>query len=141
MDVGKTTQLTELFQDNIRAFHEVGSRYILGDWNCPEYSDYDYLIFVTNQFDAAERCIKKLWKLDGAYYMLDKDFISLRDGSTNLILTDKQEFYERFITAANLCKRLFESGLPMNKATRITIHDQIISHSFHLHGEKEHGVS
>jgi hypothetical protein len=98
----------------------VGSRYICSP--PPTDTDEDTLFWVKK----IEECQKALeaegWKKDGGEtYKFQGEFISMRKDDQNYILSDNAVFFDAFVVATRICKKLNI----LDKPTRIWIHEQI----------------
>lgn len=82
--------------------HPTGSRYICD----PPVSDTDEdtIVLVASLERAIEEAQESEWTSDTSYP--GDDFISLRNGHRNFIVTEKKEFYDKFVFATNLAKKL-----------------------------------
>ena len=93
-----------------------GSRVTKDGWT--NESDWDYVVFDPD---------KKFWNsLDESNWTIGSDadqgeFISIRQGDTNLILVDKEEVWKKYIIATNLIKTLNSK----TKGERIAVFDSV----------------
>jgi hypothetical protein len=70
----------------------------------PTDTDEDWLIYSVDIVTFIGDCIEQGF-IDEGYYA-DSDFISLRKGSINLIVTNIKKFYDKFVLATHVCKTL-----------------------------------
>lgn len=93
-----------------------GSRVTKDGWT--DESDWDYVVFDPD---------KRFWNsLDESNWTVGSDadqgeFISIRQGDTNLILVDKEEVWKKYIIATNLIKTLNSK----TKGERIAVFDSV----------------
>lgn len=105
----------------------VGSTYSLGHGN-------DLDILVLGDMYALSNTLEGMgWTRETLFIHYDNtDFISLRKDNVNLLLTDDQEFFERFKLAAEVCKVLNLA----DRRARILVHrvvrDGLSSEEAHL---------
>jgi hypothetical protein len=92
----------------------------------PENADEDWLVYFVHEsgkLAAINTLLEKGWEKN-ENYGLDEQFVSLKQvgNEVNLIMTHDGKFYDRFITAMNICKKLNVT----DKKTRIWVHDQLM---------------
>lgn len=95
-------ELFTLFEENVVEMEYVGSRVTCVP--APTDTDEDVLILTDNLSVFIKRCNKAGFKLDGSY--VGSQFVSLKQGEINLIITDNKEFYDKFMLATHVCKSL-----------------------------------
>lgn len=97
----------------------VGSSLVYGH----VHNDIDYLFYCpAGRWPAFyQQLFDNGWASEGEYF--NSQFSSFRKEKFNLIVTKNYEWYQRFETAANLCKTL----LVFDKAKRIYVHDTILN--------------
>lgn len=105
----------------------VGSTYTCSP--APIDTDIDVLMLVVDQIDFVTHCMLDGYRADSTYVNLLSRFISVRKGNINIIVTQDNEFFNRFSLAADLCKKL---NL-LDKELRILVHETIINN----HTEKD----
>lgn len=86
--------------------HSSGSRYI-----CPESarqdSDNDTVVLVGNSADAVSQLLASGWESESEDYEgAENNFVSVRKGQENLIVTDKSDYYCAFVLATETAKAL-----------------------------------
>lgn len=89
-----------------RGIQPVGSRITVSP--PPEDTDEDYL-FLTSSMPTAVELIEALGFVtttERDYQGMSSSFISYRRGTLNVILTDDGEFYQSFLAATSVAKRL-----------------------------------
>ncbi len=101
----------------------VGSRYICN----PPPMDTDLDILVLAHPTAKQKLDKALEEWLGKRPEHNEEygnspFLSVRKGEVNLLLTYSKGFYQKFVAAANICKKLNV----LSKEDRITLHGLII---------------
>lgn len=86
----------------IRDSRLVGSTYILG-----KGKDIDYLFLVPDLYDTQERLKGRNWA-DGLSLEYDGlgNFFSARRGEINLLFVEDSDFYDKWLTSAEVCKAL-----------------------------------
>lgn len=106
----------------------VGSRYTCNP--PPEDTDTDTLFFVDSNEILAflNDLVAGGWEYDSPHRYKGKEFTSLRKEHENYLITDNRDFYNKFKTAAEVCKKL---NL-MVKADRIFVHQAIIYGNIHV---------
>ena len=110
-------ELFNLFDDAIKLEY-VGSRVTCVP--APTDTDEDVLILVKNVDQFAGKCIRVGFKADGSY--AGSAFVSLRLDEGNLIVTEEEEFYDKFMLATHVCKSLNV----LDKQHRITVFQAIL---------------
>lgn len=107
--------------DNYEKHHKTGSNYIC---NPPVTdTDVDYVVLCPVKEDFLSEAAHHGWEVHSDEdYPEDDDFCSVRNGNVNLIVTESIEFYGRFVTATELCKRLNT----MEKSERVSIFQGIL---------------
>lgn len=70
-------------------------------------TDIDYLVLTDDKSDFLDEASRKGWSVhsDDDYPECD-DFVSVRKGRINLIVTEDLYFYGRFRTATELCREI-----------------------------------
>jgi len=109
------------FLDKVVKMEYVGSRITCNP--APTDTDEDVLLLTDDLETLIGDCIEVGFTRDGdtrASYPVD--FVSLRNGSMNFIVTDDEEFYKKFMLATHVCKSL---NL-MEKNNRITVFQAIL---------------
>lgn len=91
----------------------VGSVYILGEGN-----DLDVLVRAEDANDAMDRLETEGYRPTGNPSGEEDDFLTLRKGHINVIVTQSQEFFDNFLEAAEVCKLLKLTS----KQDRIAVH-------------------
>ena len=110
-------ELFNLFDDAIKLEY-VGSRVTCVP--APTDTDEDVLILVNNVTQFASKCIRAGFKEEGSY--AGAAFVSLKLGEGNLIVTEEEEFYDKFMLATHVCKSLNV----LDKQHRITVFQAIL---------------
>ena len=109
------------FLDKVERIEYVGSRVTCSP--PPTDTDEDILLYTTDKNTLVGDCIEAGFILDGSTHATyPEDFVSLRNGQINLIVTDKNEFFNKFMLATHVCKKLNV----MEKHNRITIFQAIL---------------
>jgi hypothetical protein len=106
------------------AAHPTGSRYICPA-ACRADSDYDFLVLCGNTDRAISVLSADGYVLGGSgerVWQSQEDAFSLRKGNVNLIVTQKKLWYDAFLLATEVAKRLNLT----NKNDRIALFDAII---------------
>lgn len=111
-------ELFTLFEENVVEMEYVGSRVTCVP--APTDTDEDVLILTDSLGTFVRRCNKAGFKDTGSY--TGAAFHYLRHGEINLIITDKKEFYEKFMLATHVCKSLNV----LDKQHRITVFQSIL---------------
>ena len=104
--------------DNMKNIVRVGSRVTCNP--APKDTDEDYLVYTDDLSTLIGDCIEQGF-LDEGYYV-DSEFRSLRHGTTNLIITTRKEFYDKFVLATHVCKTLNV----LDKQDRIVVFQAIL---------------
>jgi len=114
--------------DKIKLVVPVGSRVTCDP--APTDTDEDWLVYTEDLATFLGDCVEYGFTNESNY--IDKEshsnFFSLRNGRHNLIVTNRREFYDKFILATHVCKSL---NL-LNKHNRIVVFQAILY-------EKEYG--
>ena len=104
------------FKDLVIKSHPIGSRYTC---NPPVMdTDRDTLCLVTNVQDAEERLLKEGWTPCCNREYVDICFKAFRKGEDNYVVTSYEEFFERYLIAAEVSRALNLK----EKADRIKVH-------------------
>ena len=109
------------------SFDLVGSMYIVG-----EGQDIDVLVLVqvlgNNDIQALEI---EGWEYGGSIpgEGCGDNWISLKKKDINLLVTSDKEYYDKWITAAEVCKYLQDSGVILTKQQRVSVHSIIMDDS------------
>jgi hypothetical protein len=103
---------------HITDINAVGSRVTCNP--APTDTDDDWLIYSKNFSTFIGDCIERGFVDEGDYG--DSQFRSLRSGVHNLIVTDRKEFFDKFMLATHVCKTL---NL-LNKQNRIVVFQAIL---------------
>lgn len=72
-------------------------------------TDRDILVLVPDCVAAGEACARLGFATSGSHIgreAHEMNFVSVKRGDLNLILTDSSEFYRRFLAASSVAKRL-----------------------------------
>jgi hypothetical protein len=93
----------EWLDDSIQQWHMVGSRETCRP--APLFTDTDFLVYDPDckQFNKLER---KGWDSETTVYTTCPDFFSFRYGRTNVLCTESKAFYDKFMEATRLAKKL-----------------------------------
>lgn len=105
-------------------YSPVGSMYILGSGQ-----DDDCMILVRNIREAWEYLVSDGWETETYIGQNDVECISFRMGNRNALVTEIDEFYQNFLSAAEVCKYLwdtFEFEPIMERDVRVAIHQMIL---------------
>lgn len=111
------------FKDCVIKSNPIGSRYTC---NPPVMdTDRDTLCLVTNVQDAEERLLKEGWTpcYNGEY--VGTYFKAFRKGEDNYVVTAHEEFFDRYVIAAEVSRSLNLK----EKADRIKVHNACIAAS------------
>lgn len=108
----------ENWTKHITDIKAVGSRVTCNP--APTDTDEDWLIFSEHIEMFIGDCIERGFVDEGNY--ADSNFRSLRQGPNNLIVTDRKEFYDRFVLATHVCKTLNV----LDKQDRIVVFQAIL---------------
>ena len=106
------------FENNVLKMEYVGSRVTCVP--APTDTDEDVLVLTDNVVRFVNSCTKAGFKETGSY--AGPAFYSLRQGEVNLIITDEEEFYDKFMLATHVCKFLNV----LDKQHRITVFQAIL---------------
>lgn len=113
------------FLEKVIEMEYVGSRVTCNP--APTNTDEDILILTDKSYRLVEDC--KAQGFEGGEAYLDGkgglavNFLSLRKGEINLIVTESKQFYDKFLLATHVCKTLNV----MEKENRIMVFQAIIS--------------
>jgi hypothetical protein len=117
------------FLDKVLKMEYVGSRVTCSP--APTDTDEDVLLLTDDKSTLIGDCIEVGFKWDSDVTKSYPDsFVSLRNGEMNLIITDDEEFYKKFMLATHVCKFLNVQG----KLNRICVFQAI------LYGKEYGGV-
>jgi len=109
------------FLDKVVKMEYVGSRVTCTP--APTDTDEDVLLLTDDLNTLIGDCIEVGFKWDSDVTKSYPDsFVSLRNGEMNLIITDEEEFFEKFMLATHVCKSLNV----LNKSDRITVFQAIL---------------
>jgi hypothetical protein len=109
------------FLDKVVKMEYVGSRVTCSP--APTDTDEDVLLLTDDLSTLIGDCIEVGFTQDGAVgRAYPKEFVSLRNGTMNFIVTDNEEFYKKFMLATHVCKSLNV----MNKVDRICVFQAIL---------------
>jgi hypothetical protein len=90
----------------------------------PTDTDEDWLVYTEDLATLLGDCVEYGFTNEGNY--IDKEsysnFFSLRNGRHNLIVTNRKEFYDRFVLATHVCKTLNV----LDKQDRIVVFQAIL---------------
>ena len=118
------------FLDKVVKMEYVGSRVTCSP--PPTDTDEDVLLLTDDLSMLIADCIEVGFTRDGDHKAsYPTGFVSLRNGTMNFIVTDNEEFYEKFMLATHVCKKLNI----MDKHDRITVFQAI------LYGNKYQTIS
>ena len=109
---------TNPFEGYVTEFEYVGSRVTCNP--APSSTDEDILIYSEDSKTLIGNCIEQGFIGTGSY--VGSEFVSLLQGTVNLIITDKKEFFDKFMLATHVCKSL---NL-LDKQDRITVFQAIL---------------
>lgn len=126
-----TTAVTAMYEecnpfiDQVIEMEYVGSRVTCNP--APTNTDEDILLLVDDQEEVIVRCTNQGYVGGETYFdsgAITKlpDFYSLRKGDVNLIVTSNKLFYDKFLLATSVCKKL---NL-LKKNDRITVFQVIL---------------
>lgn len=97
--------------DNVVSSHETGSRYICDP--PPTDTDRDVIVLVKDLFAFVDDSQHSGWEVGGSRHediteddFEHFDFVSLVNGELNLIVTQREDWYEAFVAATLEAKRL-----------------------------------
>lgn len=108
------------FPGPVAGVYMVGSHAIYG-----EGKDIDYIVLVGNLLDWVANSDD--WEHDGGYIADSAEFVSLRKGKFNLIVTDKTWLFESFIAATDMM-RMLEHVVPQSdKVKRVMLYELVRS--------------
>jgi hypothetical protein len=120
------------FMDKVLEMEPVGSRVTCNP--APTDTDEDFLILTDKLYRLVEDCKSQGFKGGGVYFTSEgkvaSNFISIRNGNINLIVTEDKEFYDKFLLATHVCKTLNI----LDKPNRIMVFQGI------LYGNKKRGI-
>lgn len=107
--------------DTYVSHHRTGSRYIC---NPPVVgTDDDYVVKTYDKASFLDEASANGWAVHSDDdYPEDDDFVSVRLGDVNLIVTEQDEFYGRFVTATNIARAMNLT----NKDDRISLFQGIL---------------
>jgi hypothetical protein len=109
------------FLDKVLKMEYVGSRVTCSP--APTDTDEDVLLLTDDKKTLIGDCIEVGFKWDSDVTKSYPDsFVSLRNGTMNLIITDDEEFFKKFMLATHVCKSLNV----MEKSHRITVFQAIL---------------
>jgi hypothetical protein len=109
------------FLDKVVKMEYVGSRITCSP--PPTDTDEDVLLLTDDLETLVGDCIEVGFTQDGAVgRAYPKEFVSLRNGTMNFIITDNEEFFKKFMLATHVCKSLNV----MEKSHRITVFQAIL---------------
>jgi hypothetical protein len=109
------------FLDKVVKMEYVGSRITCNP--APTDTDEDVLLLTDDKKTLIGDCIEVGFKWDSdATKSYPDSFVSLRNGTMNLIITDDEEFFKKFMLATHVCKSLNVSP----KRNRITVFQAIL---------------
>jgi len=109
------------FLDKVLKMEYVGSRITCSP--PPTDTDEDVLLLTDNIDTLIADCIEVGFRWDGDVTKSYPDsFVSLRNGTMNLIITDNEEFFKKFMLATHVCKSLNVTP----KRNRITVFQAIL---------------
>lgn len=114
------------FPGPVAMAYMVGSHAIYG-----EGKDVDYIVLVGNMHNW---CAESGWE-HGGYSNQDSEFISLRKGKLNLIVTDRTWLFEAFVTATNMMRMLAHVVPQSDKAKRVMLCELMIQWYREAHHE------
>lgn len=102
----------------------IGSTYILGNGK-----DRDTLVLVENAVAARAALMAEGWhcESDTSEQYNDALFYSLRLGEKNALITADDEYFDRFVTAAEVCKYIFQcdpspQSVVRDRSFRVMVH-------------------
>jgi 4-hydroxyphenylpyruvate dioxygenase-like putative hemolysin len=107
-----------MWTDNMKDIKRVGSRVTCDP--APTDTDEDYLVYTEDLSTLMGDCIEMGFTNEGSY--VGSEFHSLRQGTTNLIITTRKEFYDKFVLATHVCKTLNV----LDKQDRIVVFQAIL---------------
>lgn len=91
--------------DKVADFHASGSTFICSP--PPEGSDEDWIVLAFDRSELINTLIEEHgFDVGGEEFDTDNSFVSLRLGLINLVVTESEEFYDRFVAATSVAKRL-----------------------------------
>ena len=108
----------------MKEIKRVGSRVTCNP--APTDTDEDWLVYTEDLSTLIGDCVEQGLTLEGSY--AGDAFVSLRQGPTNVIITDRKEFFDKFMLATHVCKTLNV----LDKQHRIVVFQAILY-------EKEYG--
>ena len=96
------------FEGKLLEFEYVGSRVTCNP--PPTDTDEDILILTDKLYRLVEDCKAQGYRGGEVYFTAEaksaSDFISLRKGNINLIVTEDRKWFNRFMAASHVCKTL-----------------------------------
>lgn len=96
-------KLRDFLRNNGCRFARTGSREICAP--APMDTDEDYIVYAPKDISSVLTAFGYETRNRSDKYP-DNDFISFRNKEINVILTFKEDFFERFVLATTVCKRL-----------------------------------
>lgn len=109
------------FLDKVVKMEYVGSRVTCTP--APTDTDEDVLLLTDDLNTLIGDCIEIGFDRDGDHKSsYPTEFVSLRSGTINFIVTDNEEFFKKFMLATHVCKSLNV----LNKSDRITVFQAIL---------------
>jgi hypothetical protein len=109
------------FLDKVVKMEYVGSRVTCSP--APKDTDEDVLLLTDDIETLIGDCIEIGFTRDGSIdSTYPKEFVSLRSGTMNFIITDNEEFFKKFMLATHVCKSLNVTP----KRHRITVFQAIL---------------
>ena len=113
------------FLDNVLAVEYVGSRVTCSP--PPTDTDEDVLLLCDNITRLQDECVRDGYTRDGdEKYLIPEGevclFTSLRKGNINIIATESKDFFDKFMLATKVCKKLNV----MKKIDRVTVFQAIL---------------
>lgn len=91
-----------MWTDLMKDIKRVGSRVTCDP--APTDTDEDYVVYTEELLTLIGDCVEQGFRNEGNY--ADSNFHSLRTGVINLIITDRKEFFDKFVLATHVCKTL-----------------------------------
>jgi hypothetical protein len=121
--------LVGVFSKYVDSYEPVGSRVTCDP--APTDTDEDFLLLTCYVAPLIKEC-KALGFEGGEVYFdsageASSNFYSLKKGDINLIITEKQSFYDKFLLASHVCKTLNV----LDKQHRITVFQAILYEKKH----------
>ena len=113
-----------MFTNNVLEMEYVGSRVTCNP--APTDTDEDILVLVESASRFVATCKDNGYEGGEVYFNKEgsttSEFYSLRKEDTNLIVTEKKDFFEKFMLASHVCKSLNV----LLKKDRITVFQAIL---------------